>query len=155
MTRENLKWFLGTFSCFSVVKSRILCFHIYKEFSILQLKSTKMSPKTSSNFHASRINRHFFWVPGPDSFNSDRENIHSLWENYTQRSGERLKAFKKNLKIFVNQNFRSRVVTYLWERGVQCTIQRYGSVGGSGTGSALRWRESGHEAGVTKYTFFL
>ena len=52
---NHLKWIAGkTGPVFEVV---------YKGFPILELKSTKISPKTTSKFHATRINRYFFEAP--------------------------------------------------------------------------------------------
>ena len=37
-------------------------------------------------------------------------------------TGERFRALFRSSKIFVNKNFRDRVVTYLWERGIGLRI---------------------------------
>ena len=77
-----------------------------------------MSPKTSSIFHASRINEYFFsrfWLL---TFTGDKYFIHCLWENCANSTSERSRAWTMISNFFVIKNFRIRVVTYLWEREV-------------------------------------
>ena len=89
-----------------------------------------MFPKSSSNFHAARIDGWFFGTSGLLTFTRDNFRIHSLWENSPFGTGERFRALFRSSDFFVIKYFWNRVVTYLWERDVQTPPPRWG--GGSG-----------------------